>query len=98
MTKREFITIVAESSGLSNAQATTAVDAILSVLTEMLRSGDAIALPGLGRLATTSRREQLGLNAKLLRDHAAALEDGTKRSKETLDASIRTLREIAAAR
>jgi DNA-binding protein HU-beta len=66
MNKNELIAAVADSAGLTKAQASDAVDAVLDSITNSLKGGDDVRLLGFGnfvvadRKATTARNPQTG--------------------------------------
>ena len=64
MNKNEFIEAVAESSELSKADATRAVEAVLSTVTNTLKSGDSITLVGFGTFLVRDREARSGRNPK----------------------------------
>ena len=49
MTKQEFVDAVADKSGLSKRDASSAVDAALGVIESTLQNGDAVAFTGFGK-------------------------------------------------
>ena len=55
MTKADFISIVAQNSGLTKKDATAATDAVVSAITEVLAKGDSISFIGFGTFSTTER-------------------------------------------
>lgn len=64
MNKGEFVNAVADAADLSKADAASAVDAMVSVITETLKSGDSITLVGFGTFQVRSRAERQGRNPK----------------------------------
>ena len=52
MTKTEFISKVSESIGADTAQAASVVNAVLDVITDIVASGDSLAIPGFGTFGT----------------------------------------------
>ena len=55
MTKADFISKVAQTSGLTKKDATSAVDAAIATITEVLSKGDSISFIGFGTFSTTKR-------------------------------------------
>jgi DNA-binding protein HU-beta len=62
MTKAEFITLVADKSGLSKKDAGVAVDAFTDSLTELAKNGDKITFPGFGTFEVKERAGRKGRN------------------------------------
>ena len=62
MNKGELITAVAEASGISKAQAGTAVDAVFGSIEGALKSGDKAAFIGFGTFSTSERKARDGRN------------------------------------
>ena len=71
MNKGEFVSAVAESSGLGKAEAEKAVEAMVSVITGELKGGGDVRIVGFGnftvskRAATTGRNPQTGAEVKI---------------------------------
>lgn len=71
MNKGEFVSAVAESSGLSKADAEKAVESMVSVITGELKGGGDVRIVGFGnftvskRAATTGRNPQTGAEVKI---------------------------------
>ncbi|KAA6228446.1 MULTISPECIES: HU family DNA-binding protein [unclassified Campylobacter] len=55
MTKADFIAKVAQTAGLTKKDATTATDAVISTITEVLTKGDTISFIGFGTFSTAER-------------------------------------------
>lgn len=55
MTKADFISKVAQTSGLTKKDATAATDAVVAVITEILTKGDSISFIGFGTFSTAKR-------------------------------------------
>lgn len=66
MLKKEIIEVVAEKAGLTKRQATTAVEALLSAVTDSLKKGDAVLLTGFGKFEVRDRASRPGINPKTL--------------------------------
>ena len=64
MKKVELISHVAESAGLSKADAGAAVDAVLSGITGALSSGDSVSLVGFGTFSVTARAARTARNPR----------------------------------
>ena len=62
MNKSELIEAVATESGLSKADAKRALEAFLSTTTNVLKSGDKLALVGFGSFSTSERSARKGRN------------------------------------
>lgn len=64
MTKQEFVGRVATKSGLSQRDASKAVDAFLDSITDALRGGDAVTFTGFGKFSTSYRKAREGVNPR----------------------------------
>ena len=64
MNKAEFVSSVADAAGLSKADAANAVDAVVKVITQALKGGEAVTLVGFGTFEVRSRAERQGRNPK----------------------------------
>jgi DNA-binding protein HU-beta len=64
MNKNELIDAVAESAGLSKADAGRAVDAVVGNITAALKRGESVALVGFGAFQVRDRAERAGRNLK----------------------------------
>jgi DNA-binding protein HU-beta len=64
VTKQEFVDQVAQKSGLSRRDASAAVDGFLDVVTDALKSGDAITFTGFGKFSTAHRAAREGVNPR----------------------------------
>ncbi|PZO76749.1 MAG: DNA-binding protein HU [Mesorhizobium amorphae] len=62
MNKNEFVAAVAEASSLSKADAATAVEAMVSVITSELKSGGDVRIVGFGNFTVSKRAETTGRN------------------------------------
>ncbi len=62
MTKAEFVTSVAEKTGLTKAAAAEAVDAFTGTVVEVLIAGDKIVFPGFGSFSVAQRAARTGRN------------------------------------
>jgi DNA-binding protein HU-beta len=64
MKKTEFVDAVAETAGLSKADASKAVEAVLSVITDALKAGDQVAITGFGTFLMRTREARSGRNPR----------------------------------
>lgn len=64
MNKNELIDAVAESAGLSKADAGRAVDAVVAGVTAALKQGDSVTLIGFGTFQVRARAARTGRNPK----------------------------------
>jgi len=64
MNKADFISSVADTAGLSKTDAANAVDAMVKVITQTLKSGEAVTLVGFGTFEVRGRAERQGRNPK----------------------------------
>lgn len=64
MTKQEFVGRVAQKAGLSQRDASKAVDAFLDSITDALRTGDAVTFTGFGKFSTAHRKAREGVNPR----------------------------------
>lgn len=64
MNKSDFISSVAEKSGLTKADAKKAVDAFCETVTDVLKAGDKLALLGFGTFSVTEKPARTGLNPR----------------------------------
>ena len=62
MNKNDLIDRVADTAGLSKADATRAVDAFTGTVSSALKSGDSVALVGFGTFEVRSRSARTGRN------------------------------------
>ena len=62
MNKTDLINAVAESAGITKAQAGSAVDAVFSSIEATLKSGDRAAFVGFGTFSTAHKPEREGRN------------------------------------
>ena len=62
MNKSELIDLVAEQSGLSRSDATTATEAVLNGIIDTLSKGDQVALTGFGTFSVRARAPRTGRN------------------------------------
>ncbi|RMF16124.1 MAG: HU family DNA-binding protein [Alphaproteobacteria bacterium] len=64
MNKNDLISKVAESTGLSKADATKAVDAVLAGIADALKGGDEVRLVGFGTFSVAQRAATTGRNPR----------------------------------
>ena len=64
MNKAELIEAVAESSDISKAAATRAVDSVLEAVTKALKKGDQVTLVGFGTFVVRKRAARSGRNPR----------------------------------
>lgn len=64
MNKSDFVTAIADTAGLSKADAANAVDAMIKVITQALKRGEAVTLVGFGTFEVRGRAERQGRNPK----------------------------------
>ncbi|MDX2379405.1 MAG: HU family DNA-binding protein [Acidimicrobiia bacterium] len=61
-TKAEMLDAVADSAGVSKAQAETTLDAFFDYVVSQAKAGDKVAWPGFGSFSTTERSAREGRN------------------------------------
>jgi DNA-binding protein HU-beta len=64
LNKQEFISDVAQRSGLQSRDAAKAVDAVLDSITDALRRRDTVQFTGFGSFKTQARAERQGVNPR----------------------------------
>jgi DNA-binding protein HU-beta len=64
MTKQELIEVVAKVGGMSKRQATGAVEATISGITEGIRQDERLSLSGFGTFTVRKRRPRTGRNPR----------------------------------
>ena len=64
MTKSDFVERVAETSGLSKKDATTAVDAVIKSIEDALKSGEDVTFTGFGKFHVAGRGAREGRNPR----------------------------------
>jgi len=62
MNKSDFVTRVAKSADLSNAEASRLVQTVLDEIQEALKSGDDVAFAGFGKFTVSHRAARQGVN------------------------------------
>lgn len=82
MRKPELVASVAQATGLSKAQATLVVNAVLDEVLSALSRGETVSLPGFGsferrhRAARTGRNPQTGQEMQIPASHAVGFKPG----------------------
>ena len=82
MNKNELVSVVADKAGLTKAQASDAIDALLDAITGSLKAGDEVRLLGFGnfvvadRKATTARNPQTGATVNVPASKAPKFKPG----------------------
>ena len=64
MNNKEFITGLAKKGGISVADASANVDALVGLMTECLKENDQLNISGFGILEAKMRNERLSVNPK----------------------------------
>ena len=64
MNKNDLIAAVATSSGMSKADATTAVENVFDTVTNELRAGGEVRLVGFGTFSVSTRKASTGRNPR----------------------------------
>jgi DNA-binding protein HU-beta len=64
MNKGDLIEVVADDAGLSKADATRAVDAVIGAVTKALKAGKQVSLVGFGTFAVKTRAARQGRNPR----------------------------------
>ncbi|MCG8359732.1 MAG: HU family DNA-binding protein [Kiloniellales bacterium] len=64
MNKNDLVAQVADSTGLSKADSTNAVDAVFDTITSALKKGDDVRLVNFGTFAVTRRAASEGRNPR----------------------------------
>ncbi len=62
MNKNDLASAVAEQAGLSKADASSAVDAVIDAVTSTLKAGDEVRLVGFGTFSVSRRKATKGRN------------------------------------
>jgi DNA-binding protein HU-beta len=62
--KNDLVSNVAESAGLTKADAAKAVDGVLAAITKALKGGDEVRLVGFGTFSVTQRAASEGRNPR----------------------------------
>jgi len=64
LNKNDLVAAVADDSGLSKKDAASAVDSVINVITDALKTGDEVRLVGFGTFAVTHRAASQGRNPR----------------------------------
>lgn len=64
MNKNDLIAAVADKTGMSKANAGTAVDATFDAITDALKMGDEVKIIGFGNFAVSKRAASMGRNPR----------------------------------
>ena len=62
MNKSELVEAIANGSGVTKADANRVLDTFMATVTDTLRSGDQVVLPGFGSFSTGNRSARTGRN------------------------------------
>ncbi len=62
MNKSELVEAIANGSGVTKADANRILDAFMATVTDVLKSGDQVVLPGFGSFSTGNRSARTGRN------------------------------------
>lgn len=66
MLKQELVKVMADKAGVSQKQATAALDAMVDAVTGALKKGDSVLLTGFGKFEVRTRAARTGINPKTL--------------------------------
>jgi DNA-binding protein HU-beta len=64
MNKSDLVDAIADSAGLSKADAGRALDAVVDTVTDALKAGDAVSLVGFGTFSVRDRAARTGRNPR----------------------------------
>ena len=64
MNKSDLVDAIADSAGLSKADAGRALDALVDTITGALKSGDGVSLVGFGVFSVSERAARVGRNPR----------------------------------
>ncbi len=62
MNKNDLVTAVAEAADINKADAADAVDGVFEVISEALKAGEEVKLPGFGTFSVAERAARQGRN------------------------------------
>ncbi len=62
MNKSELVSAIAENAGITKADASRALQALLETLTSTMSKGDSVSLTGFGTFSVTERAARTGRN------------------------------------
>ena len=64
MNKSDLVDAIADSAGLSKADAARALDAVVDTVTDALKAGDSVSLVGFGTFTVRDRAARTGRNPR----------------------------------
>ena len=64
MNKNDLIGAVADTSGLSKSQASSAVESVFDAISSALKKGDEVRLVGFGTFSVAKRKASIGRNPR----------------------------------
>jgi DNA-binding protein HU-beta len=64
MNKADFVNAVADAAGMTKAEASRAVEAVIEVIKKALKKGDSVALVGFGTFMVRKRAARTGRNPR----------------------------------
>lgn len=64
MNKSDLVDAIADSAGLSKADAARALDAVVDTVTDALKAGDSVSLVGFGTFSVRDRAARTGRNPR----------------------------------
>jgi DNA-binding protein HU-beta len=64
MNKGDLVNKIASDAGITKAQATSALNAVIDGITDALKGGDKVTLVGFGTFSTSSRAARTGRNPR----------------------------------
>ena len=64
MTKKELIDAMSANTGSSRADAERAISALTEIVSDSLKKGDSLSLPGFGTFEVRTRNERTGRNPR----------------------------------
>lgn len=64
MNKNDLVSVVADKSGLSKTDSTSAVDSVFDAITDALQGGGEVRLVGFGTFSVSQRRASEGRNPR----------------------------------
>ena len=89
MNKGDLVNKVAEGTGISKAQATTAVNTVLDSITDTLKGGDKVTLVGFGTFSVSHRAARQGRNPQTGATIQIAAKNNVKfKAGKELDSSV----------
>ncbi len=64
MNKTQLVDAIAEEAGISKASSKVALDAVLKVIADSLKSGDEVSIVGFGAFKISERKARMGKNPR----------------------------------